>query len=66
MKPPYHAFMLRIWPTDEQHSQWRASLEDPHTHHIQNFNTLEDLCTYLQQKRFQEKTPQKPFNRQVP
>ncbi len=62
--------MLRLWPTGEPQTAWRASLEDPHTHNIQHFNTLDDLCDYLRELRFLEhsesNTPKASFNHQVP
>lgn len=43
----YRAYLLRLWPAAD--TQWRASLEDPHTGERRAFATLEQLWEYLNQ-----------------
>jgi hypothetical protein len=48
MKPPYLAYLLRIWKTGHKEpGGWHALLEDPHTHQVTGFTSLEDLFYYL-------------------
>mgnify|MGYP001273056197 FL=1 len=50
MRPNYRSFLLRIWKTGESESPgWAASLEDPHTHQVFTFTSLEAVGEYLQQ-----------------
>ncbi len=48
----YRAYLLRLWRVHskdgaEQASEWRASLEDPHTRQRLAFATLERLFAFL-------------------
>lgn len=44
----YQSFLLRIWKTDGEDSPvWQASLEDPSTHTVKNFQDLDALFTFL-------------------
>jgi hypothetical protein len=54
----YYAFLVRIWHADEDHppaageaggtqAGWRASLEDPHTHNVHSFSSLEALSQFF-------------------
>ena len=44
----YISFMLRLWQSnDADPATWRASLEDPHTHQVIVFTSLEKLNQYL-------------------
>lgn len=46
--PGYFAFLLRIWKEKKAGtSEWRASLEDPHTGEQKGFASLKDLFVYL-------------------
>ena len=45
----YLAYLLRLWQaSDQEESAWRASLEDPHTHLVRSFDSLQALYDYLQ------------------
>ena len=47
----YHAYLLRLWRTLCQgQTQWRASLESPHTGEHQSFASLEQCFAYLREK----------------
>ncbi|WP_152966205.1 hypothetical protein [Ornatilinea apprima] len=47
----YHAFLLRLWRTQSQgKTQWRASLESPHTGERQSFASLEQLFAFLSER----------------
>jgi hypothetical protein len=49
MKLHYLSFLLRIWSVGPPYSQtWMASLENPHTREIQQFNNLDLLWQFLQ------------------
>lgn len=43
----YRAYLLRLWRGTD--TQWRASLDDPHTGERRAFATLEQLSEYLAQ-----------------
>lgn len=46
--PGYFAFLLRLWRDNKaESSNWRASLEDPHTGEQKGFASLKDLIAYL-------------------
>jgi hypothetical protein len=63
MLPKYHSYLLRLWqagPADNP--TWRASLEDPHTHQVIGFDTIEALCTYLNTLDAQTITPPSKLN----
>jgi hypothetical protein len=48
MLPKYHSFLLRIWQVGPaENPTWRASLEDPHTHRLTGFDSLDALLDYL-------------------
>jgi hypothetical protein len=49
MKSHYMSFLLRIWRVGPSDSRtWMASLENPHTREIQQFNNLDLLWLFLQ------------------
>ena len=55
MTEQYFSFLLRLWRTSlEVHSIWRVTLENPHTHEIIGFDSLEALLVYLQDLEKQE------------
>lgn len=59
-QPNYHAYLLRLWRVETQHSgaaTWHASLEDPHTGLRLGFATLELLFAYLLELSEVEKRP---------
>jgi len=45
----YHAYLLRVWREDEL-TPWRVQLENPHTHEVLGFPTLEKLLIFLDEK----------------
>jgi hypothetical protein len=48
MLPKYHSYLLRLWqagPADNP--SWRASLEDPHTHQLIGFDSIDALYDHL-------------------
>ena len=48
--PLYLAYMLRLWQVDrEGQSQWRASLESPHTAERLGFADVAQLLAFLQE-----------------
>jgi hypothetical protein len=50
VKRNYLSYLLRIWQTGGDESRnWVASLEDPHSHQITHFNSLDALAQYLLQ-----------------
>jgi hypothetical protein len=46
MTTQYHAYLLRIWRVGKK--EWRILLENPHTHQLTGFASLETVCLYLQ------------------
>jgi hypothetical protein len=47
----YHAYLLRLWRVQSQgQTQWRASLESPHTGERQSFSSLEQLFAFLSER----------------
>ncbi len=47
----YHAYLLRLWRVQSQgQTQWRASLESPHTGERQTFTSLEQLFAFLSER----------------
>jgi len=49
-KITYNSFLLKLWLVKQNGKlSWLASLEDPHTGQIENFNCFEDLFIFLQQ-----------------
>lgn len=51
----YRAFMLRLWragdpPAAGQTTNWRASLESPHTGERIGFGSLTELFSFLQEE----------------
>ena len=47
---PYLAYLLRLWRAaagDDQNGNWRATIENAHTHQQLHFATLEQLFIYL-------------------
>jgi hypothetical protein len=47
----YHAYLLRLWRVQLQgQTQWRASLESPHTSERQSFASLEQLFAFLSER----------------
>jgi len=47
----YLAYMLRLWQVDRQdHPEWRASLESPHTGERLGFADMAQLLAFLQEK----------------
>ncbi len=51
MGSPYVSFLLRIWQvSDASEDTWRASLEDPHTHQLIVFRSLDMLVHYLEEQ----------------
>ena len=50
MNENYYAFLLRIFrPGRSSNAAWHASLEDPHTRQVVDFNRLDTLFEYLLQ-----------------
>jgi hypothetical protein len=50
--PIYRSFLLRLWQSGGAPSNFnRASLEDPRTHQVISFASLEDLWEYLHSVR---------------
>lgn len=61
MKRSYLSYLLRIWQTGSPQSpQWVASLEDPHSHQVTHFRSLDALAQFLLQKtsRVGDRSPQ--------
>lgn len=47
--PDYIAFVLRLWrETDGEKTEWRASLQDPHSGDRVGFASLRDLFAFLE------------------
>lgn len=52
----YYSYLLRVWQAGSPEIPvWRASLEDPHDHHLTAFANLEALFDYL--RRLDETSP---------
>ncbi len=49
MKLNYRSYLLRIWQIHSEPPTWVASLEDPHTHKVIQFNSLVALLPFLLQ-----------------
>lgn len=48
VKRHYLSYLLRIWQTSSAESpKWVASLEDPHSHQVTHFGSLDALLQYL-------------------
>ncbi|MFZ0548983.1 MAG: hypothetical protein WAM60_26285 [Candidatus Promineifilaceae bacterium] len=45
----YQAFLLRVWREDD-HSGWRASLENPYTGQSVGFSSMKQLYEFLEEK----------------
>ena len=53
MTSQYFAYLLRLWQINSPDSPtWRASLENPHTHEITGFSSIQALCEHLQNHHF--------------
>lgn len=49
--PDYAAYLLRLWrETSGGGSQWRASLQNPHTGERVGFSSLQGLFTFLEEE----------------
>ncbi len=46
----YHAYLLRFWSEGRPESNWRFSLEDPHTGKRIGFADLERLLAFLSEQ----------------
>jgi len=50
VKTNYLSYLLRVWQTgNPESSKLVASLEDPHSHQVMHFGSLETLMQYLLQ-----------------
>ncbi len=45
----YHSYLLRIWREDEK-TPWRIQIENPHTHEIIGFSSLEKFKIFLDER----------------
>lgn len=45
----YHSYLLRIWREDDV-TPWRIQLEDPQTHEVFGFQSMEKLMRFLDEK----------------
>jgi hypothetical protein len=46
----YHSFLVKLWLVKQNGKiSWLASLEDPHTGQLTQFNCFEDLFIFFQQ-----------------
>lgn len=53
MKRNYLSYLLRVWQTGSAESpKWVASLEDPHSHQVTHFSSLDALLQYLNQSTY--------------
>jgi hypothetical protein len=50
-----HSYILRLWSAE--HSNWRASLEDPQTGERLGFSSLEQLFSFLMELSERENHP---------
>ena len=70
MLPKYHSYLLRIWHAGPSESTvWRASLEDPHTHQLTGFDSLDALFDYLRKSENSScdmNSPSNDLNREDP
>jgi hypothetical protein len=49
--PDYVAYLLRLWrETGGERSQWRASLQNPHTGERVGFSSLQGLFAFLEEE----------------
>jgi len=49
VKRNYLSYLLRVWQTGSAESpKWVASLEDPHSHQVTHFSSLDALLAFLQ------------------
>jgi hypothetical protein len=65
MKPNYMSYLLRVWQTGRAESpKLVASLEDPHSHQVTHFGSLEALIQYLRQSTLRWGNQQSPGEEQ--
>lgn len=57
----YYSYLLRFW-RDDEHSPWRATLEDPHTGQSFGFASMEHLYRFLDDRALEDKAPEGPGN----
>lgn len=65
---PYLSYLLRLWLEDgyetaqpgNGQSEWRASLQDPHTQEMRVFDDLEALFNFLVLETKQHASPEMP------
>lgn len=51
VKQLYISYLLRLWqPVDPASGSWMVSLEDPHTHRVFYFSSLEAFWTYMNEQ----------------
>ena len=54
----YLSYMLRLWHTRDSNGEavWRASLEEPGSHHTESFGDTDAMFTFLQSQLGTEKS----------
>jgi len=60
----YFSFLLRLWRTnDPPESEWRVSLEDPHSRELRSFTSPQACWEYLQavMTATEPSSPSQPF-----
>jgi hypothetical protein len=63
----YHAYLLRLWRAQSQgQTQWRASLESPHTGERQSFASLEHCLAYLREQFNESAENERPGEQLIP
>jgi alpha-ketoglutarate-dependent taurine dioxygenase len=51
----YFSYLLRLWQDEDLPNQgWLASLEDPSTHQMTYFKSIEELFEFIREKSYQE------------
>ncbi len=61
MHKKYHAYLLRLWRTDDlEQPTWLASLEDPVTRLVTGFASLEALCDFILLQKNDPLPPEEP------
>jgi hypothetical protein len=58
-QPDYISYLLRIWRSNGDKTDWRASLQNPHTGERIGFASIDELCIFLRKQTDVESKPNK-------
>lgn len=49
-QPDYISYLLRVWRSNGDKTDWRASLQNPHTGERIGFASIDELCIFLRRQ----------------